>query len=110
MPVDQDLVTELREARRAKVKVKPLAANAKKPKATSALGAIAASLDGGGGGGGGEAQPEPEGYKDGFRVQEMVPLAGHLERMREMARELDPRQQLLVARSMDKARNDIRSM
>lgn len=108
MPVDGDLVAELVAARRGKVKVMPSATSAAK-KTTAVLDAIAASL-GGGGGGLGAAEPEPEGSTDGFTVQEMIPVAGHLERMREMARELDPRQQLWVARSMDKARRDIREM
>lgn len=118
MPVDEELVAELTAARRAKAKVKPPAPAAAK-KTAGVLNAIAASLGGGGGGGGGggvtggvtaagKIEREPEGYKDGFRVQEMIPLPGHLECMREMARELDPRQQLWVARSMDKARGDIR--
>ena len=112
--MDEVLVAELAAARKAKVKVKPPAPPAKK--APGGLNAIAASLGGGGmgGGGGGEGAappaPEPEGFKDGFRVQEMIPMAGHLERMREMGRELEPRQQLWVARTMDKTRDNIRQM
>ena len=92
--------------------MKPPAPAAKK--AQGVLNAIAASLGGGGRGGGGEGAappaPEPEGFKDGFRVQEIIPRAGHMERMREMARELEPRQQLWVARTMDKTRDNIRQM
>ena len=110
LPVDEALVAQLAAAaakkKEAVRKTQPKAAAAKK----RGTGAIAASLGAAVSGESSSSKeaPEPEGFKDGFRVQELIPMEGHLERMREMGRELDPRQQLWVARSMEKARAEIR--
>ena len=112
MPVDEDLVAVLTAAA-ARRGTGPKAVPARK----SALSAIACSLGGGGGEDqargiegsrpGGAGTGAEAGANSGLNVQEMIPLTGHLERMRKMARELDPKQQLWVARSMAKVREDI---